>query len=213
MKIKRFVVNPFGENTYLIWNEDSCEAAIIDPGMSNDSETGRVDEAIKSNGLKVKYLLFTHLHADHALGAHHIINKYEVKPMCSEAENMLGKIIPQQAVHFGLRGTYQPVFCESTLKDGDVLRLGTEEIKVLSTPGHSPGGLTYYLPNGNILFSGDTLFESSVGRTDLPGGDERMLISSIKTKILTLPADTVVYPGHGGATTVGMEAENNYFLR
>ena len=212
MKAARFMVNAFGENTYIIWDDAYREAAIIDPGMAKEHEREKVDKYIADNNLVLKFMLFTHLHADHALGASHIASRYGIEPISSAEENVLGAKIPEQCDMFGLAPA-PPVVCAKTIDDGDILNLGDEEIHVLKVPGHSPGGLVFHIPSSNLVFTGDTLFCGSIGRADLLGGDENLLISGIKSKILTLPPDTTVCPGHGDVTDVQTEAQTNYFLR
>ncbi|MEG0012043.1 MAG: MBL fold metallo-hydrolase [Muribaculaceae bacterium] len=213
MKIARFTVNPFSENTYLIWDCDTKDAAIIDPGMYNSNDEEKIDNFIFKNELHLKYMLFTHLHIDHVLGCKHIIEKYKLQVSGDTKENTLGYNLVKQAQMFGLSVNISSIDIEKSLSENDTIYLGNEKIEILSVPGHSPGSLVYYIPTSHFIICGDVLFQQSIGRTDLPGGNYDTLISGIKTKLLTLPADTVVYPGHGDSTTIGDEKSYNQYLR
>ena len=212
MEIKRFEVNLFGENTYIIWDSTTREAAVVDPGMSDQTEIDEVESFVSANSLTVKYLLLTHIHIDHTFGIEALKSAYNAALLAHKGDVPLGQTRQQQAQMFRLPVRLGPVEPDRFISDGDTLRLGTEEIKVIHTPGHSQGGVCYYVPESGFVLTGDTLFRGSVGRTDLPGGNQRQLIISIKSQLLGLPPSTVVYPGHGPATTIGEEARSNPFL-
>ena len=213
MKVSRFQVNLFGENTYILFDESSREGIIIDPGMYTDNEMSEIDEFIARNSLIISRVLLTHMHIDHMFGVSYLRQKYDVKVYCSEAEQPLGLKTQAQASLFGIKKEMPQVRIDTVVADGDVLTLADEQIQVLSVPGHSPGGLAFYCPSSGVVFTGDVLFDGSIGRTDLVGGDYRQLTDSIRTKLLPLPAETLVCPGHGGTTTIGDEAGFNPYLR
>lgn len=213
MKVSRFTVNPFGENTYIVWDEKTKEAIIIDPGMSDDNEKKAIDNFIEENHLKLIHQLFTHLHLDHAWGYTHIQEKYGLVPKTSEGELVLGKNLDLQSKKYGLPLDIAPITEVSSLSDGDKIRIGDEALEVIQVTGHSPGGLVFYSPTSHFLISGDVLFDGSIGRTDLDGGNFDDLINGIRNKLLTLPNDTLVCPGHGGTTTIGDEKTKTPFLK
>lgn len=212
MEIKRFEFNLFGENTYLIWDGATREAAVADPGMMSPDEYDEIANFISSNGLAPKFILLTHAHVDHTLGVDFLKKKYGIPVIGHKDDAPLGQMRPQQAKMFHLPVDPEPLEPDRFISDGSKLKLGEEIIKVIATPGHSLGGVCYYIPESGFILTGDTLFQGSIGRTDLPGGNQRQLIKSIKNKLMKLPADTVVYPGHGPATTIGREAVSNPFL-
>jgi glyoxylase-like metal-dependent hydrolase (beta-lactamase superfamily II) len=212
MKIKQIQNNPFQENTYIVWDEATLEAAIIDCGALFPQEEERIEEFINDNKLKVKYILNTHLHLDHCFGNAWAAERYEVLPMAHEDDETLLARMGEQAHMFGLPFEVKTEKLGRYLKDGDVLMLGNNEIKVIHTPGHSRGGLCFYISSTGWLISGDSLFEGSIGRTDLEGGSYATLIKSITEHLMILPEETVVYPGHGAYTTIGEEKKCNPFL-
>ena len=212
MKVSRFELNPFGENTYILWHETAKKAIIVDPGMMRDDENQLIVDFLERHELTLQSVVLTHIHIDHVTGAKWLAEKYGVKILASKADEFLSSILPMQAQLFGLKIRVDAIAIDQPLKDGDELMLGDEKIIVIATPGHSPGGICLYMPDSATVISGDTLFEGSIGRTDLPGGNFDRLIESIKTKLLTLPDDTVVAAGHGYTTTIGAEKQHNPFL-
>jgi glyoxylase-like metal-dependent hydrolase (beta-lactamase superfamily II) len=210
MQIKLFEFNPVHVNTYLIYDETK-EAAIIDCGAFTQEENERVKEYIDFHGLKLKYLLDTHLHFDHILGNHFIYDTYGLKPQYHESEESMPGL-RKQTVIFGMPVDYEPVSGEHFINDSDLIRFGNTTLKALLTPGHSPGSISYYCEADNCVFTGDALFRHDIGRTDLWGGNEETLISAIKNKLLTLPENTEIYPGHGPASTVKEEKQHNPYL-
>lgn len=212
LKVQTFTFNAFGENTYIVYDDESRQALIVDPGMDNEDEETIVDNFIIGNHLELKYLVLSHLHIDHVWGVPVVKEKYGLPVTAHNDGGYLGSIIDAQAQMFGLRKSPGKIEIENKVADGDRLMLGKEAIEVLHVPGHSPGGIVLYAPEAHFLIAGDVIFYHSIGRTDLPGGNYRQLVEGIKNKILTLPSDTIIYPGHGPATTVGEEAANNPFI-
>ncbi len=212
MKIKQIQNNPFQENTYVVWDEASMEAAIVDCGALFPQEEERIEAFVNDNNLKVKYILNTHLHLDHCFGNAWAARRYGILPMAHEEDETLLARMGEQARMFGLPFEVRTEKLGGYLKDGDVLTLGENRIEVIHTPGHSRGGLCFYIPSAGWLISGDSLFEGSIGRTDLEGGSYATLIKSITERLMALPEDTVVYPGHGPYTTIGDEKKSNPFL-
>ncbi|MDE5826902.1 MAG: MBL fold metallo-hydrolase [Duncaniella sp.] len=213
MKVSRFVFNMFGVNTYVVWDPESSEAAIIDPGMIDDQERRALDGFIESRKLKVTQLINTHSHLDHIFGNTYIKEKYGLEIKANPADAFLAETLPEQASRFGMRMSLRPQGIDVELHDGDTIFLGKERMEVLGVPGHSPGGIALYCPESNFVITGDTLFPGSMGRTDLPGGDYATLADAIRRKLLTLPESTVVLSGHGVETTIGNEKKSNPFLK
>lgn len=213
MKVSRFVFNMFGINTYVMWDPESREAAIVDPGMIDEREREALDSFIERNNLKVTQLINTHAHLDHIFGNAYIKDKYGLKIQGEPSDTFLAETLPEQAARFGLRIPLQPSGIEVALHDGDSFRLGDEMVEVIGVPGHSPGSIALYCPLSGFVITGDALFQGSIGRTDLPRGDYDTLVRSIREKLLTLPDDTVVLPGHGGETTVAHEKKTNPFIK
>lgn len=212
LKIARFEFSMFGINTYAVWDPISKECAIIDPGMINGRERNALTEFVKKNELKVVHLVNTHLHIDHSIGNAFVEEEYGVPTEASPLDAFLGSGIKNQAEMFGLPFECDNVTIRRELKEGDVIKIGEGELKVLHVPGHSPGSLVFYDEHDGFLIAGDVLFQRSIGRTDLPGGDHNALLEGIRGKLLTLPPSTVVYPGHGPATTIGDELKSNPFF-
>ncbi len=212
MEIRTLVLNPFDENTYIVHDPETLEAAVIDPGCYNPAEEMELEEYISASGLNVKYLINTHCHLDHIFGNNFVKKTYDPEYLVPEKDMFLLEGGPQIASQFGLEmppvGKPDGFYDEST-----IFRLGKFELKPLFTPGHSPGEFCLYCEKEGVLFAGDVLFNGSVGRTDLGYGDHDLLIDSIRTKLLVLPDETVVYPGHGDPTTIGVEKLHNPFLR
>ena len=205
-------VNPFGENLYILWDEASRDAVVVDPGMMRDAEREMVTNFIDGQELNVRHILLTHMHIDHITSARWLADKTGADVCACALDAQLGRELPDQVAQFHLKIESEPLVIDHILSDGDVLPLGEESIQVLHVPGHSPGGLAFYLPQSGLLISGDTIFNGSVGRTDLWGGDMAQLINSIREKILPLPDETVIASGHGPTTTIADEKRCNPFL-
>ena len=212
MLVKAFTFNPVGENTYLIWDEETKEAAIIDAGMSNNRENAAISDLIIKKNLQLKYVLQTHMHFDHVWGLSYIKETYGLRPFCHAKDEVVYSQAPEMTGMFRLSMNWNLPAIERYLDDGDTLQLGNTVINVMHTPGHTPGGLSFYIESEHTIFTGDTLFHGSIGRTDLPGGNMIEEIDSIKNKILKLPVETIIYSGHGPASTVEWEINNNPFL-
>ena len=195
-------------NCHIVGDETSGEALVIDPG----DEVERIQQVLASHKLKVKLIVATHAHIDHVGGLAEL-QKFTGAPVLMHQEDMpLYQNLAMQAAWVGMEA---PAVIEVSgfLRDGDALRWGAFNAEVIATPGHSPGSLSLYMPGDDgRLFSGDTLFQGSIGRTDLWGGDFRQIINSIRQRLLALPDATPVFPGHGPATTIGVERESNPFL-
>ena len=210
VQIKRLILNSFQENTYIIYDQTN-EAVIIDAGCHTQPGIDEVKKFVSTENLKIKYLLITHGHIDHVIGIQPLKEIYKIECLSHADELALVKSIPAQANMFGFEIDKAPVI-DKTFKDGDRITFGNSCIEVIHTPGHSKGGVCFLLRESKILISGDTLFQGSIGRTDL-GGNYETLIMSIINKILPLGDDIVVYPGHGDSTTIGYEKKYNPFLR
>lgn len=212
LNIRTFQVNMIGENCYIV-SDETKEAVVVDCGAYSPAEEQRIAAYIEAEGLQVKHLLCTHGHFDHVFGNAFITRRYGVCPTLHQADEPLYKNMASQVRDFlgtSYTTTLPPV--GHYVADGDEIRFGTHVLTVIHTPGHSPGGVEYYCREEAILFSGDSLFRCSIGRTDLPGGSHRTLTESLTDRILTLPDDVKVYPGHGPATTVGTEKQMNPYL-
>lgn len=210
MEIKCFTVNPFYENTYLIWDKQGV-AAVIDPGFYSKSEWHSFTSFISDQTLILSDVLLTHAHLDHIFGCEEIYRDFGLRPRMHQDEIAVYHSANQVAGMYGLnRFEYPPA--GDLLTNAEALQIGQLQLKVLYTPGHSPGGISLYCEAAGLVFSGDALFEGSIGRTDLPGGNMEILQSSIRSQLFTLPSETVVYSGHGGVTVIGQEILTNPFL-
>ncbi len=210
LKIKSFEFSPIQENTYLLYNEFN-ECMVLDPGCYDDAEKDEIIAFIEANKLKPVMLVNTHCHLDHVFGNKFIAEKYGLILHIHEAEKLLLDYAPASGLKYGLPfDNYAGQI--KYLQANETIGIGKDKLQILFTPGHSPGSLSFYSAENNFVLSGDVLFKNSVGRTDLPGGDYDILISSIRQQLLPLPADTIVYSGHGPATTIGAERKNNPFL-
>jgi hydroxyacylglutathione hydrolase len=208
LKIKSFTFNPFQENTYVL--SEGNDAVVIDSGNSDKNETAALDNYISEEKLVIKYLLNTHCHIDHVLGNYHVKEKYNVPFMIHEKDLPVLRSVKSYAPNYGFP-LYSECLPDSFLKEGDEINFGVAKMKVLFVPGHAPGHIAFYFEKEKKLISGDVLFRSSIGRTDLPGGNFETLILSIHQKLFTLPDDVTVYSGHGPTTTLGEEKVSNPF--
>ncbi|MDR3062075.1 MAG: MBL fold metallo-hydrolase [Dysgonamonadaceae bacterium] len=211
MHIRQFEFNQVSENTYLIYDEKN-EAAVIDCGVYFPEEKMQLVRFIEENHLVLVRLLNTHLHMDHVFGNRFIYETYDLLPEYHRMEESMPSQ-KDQARNFGILVDEPDLQAVNYIEDGDVISVGTIRLKALLVPGHSPGSLCFYSEKDRCVFSGDVLFQGSIGRSDLWGGDHGQLIFGIKEKLLTLPDDTVVYPGHGPSTTIGREKKYNPYLK
>jgi hydroxyacylglutathione hydrolase len=209
IQIKIFTFNPFSENTYLVFDETG-EGVVIDPGCYEKSEKDTLAQFIENNNLKIKYLLNTHCHIDHVLGNEFVKERYKVPFLIHKNDEPVLRSVKAYAPSYGFNA-YHEILPDGYLAEGDSVSFGNITLDVLFLPGHAPGHIGFYHKDSASLLSGDVLFEQSIGRTDLPGGDFNTLIKSIHQQIFTLPDDVIVYPGHGNTTTVGEEKISNPF--
>ncbi|MEM1328054.1 MAG: MBL fold metallo-hydrolase [Bacteroidota bacterium] len=210
IKVAAFVFNGFSENTYLVWN-DTKECVIIDPGCSNAFEQQKLTKFIEDSQLQPVRLLNTHCHIDHVLGNAFIAEKYDLELEIHQGELPVLAATPQIAMMYGVNYTPSPQ-PTAFLAAGDVVEFGDTKLNILFTPGHSPASVSFYCEAEKWVIGGDVLFQNSIGRTDLPGGNMATLLQSIRTKLFPLGDDVVVYSGHGNPTTIGQEKVNNPFL-
>lgn len=210
MNIKSFVFNPFQENTYVI-SDESKQCLIIDPGCSNEKESVLLSNYIEKEQLQPVKLLNTHCHLDHILGNQFVFKKFGLTPEVHKLELSILDLGEASSKMWSV--PYDPSPTPNHFYDeGDIVKFGNSELKVLFTPGHSPGSICFYSAKEKFMISGDVLFYESIGRTDLPGGNYDTLIQSIKTKLFVLEDDVKIYSGHGLATNIGHEKKNNPFL-
>lgn len=211
MKIKKFTFNPVSVNAYLLWDETK-EAVLIDPACFYPAEELELSRFIENEGLKIVHILNTHGHFDHLMGNDFASAKWNLKVKIHPGDAFMAGQARQHAVFFGIT-MKNPITASELLHEGDLIRFGNSSLSVIHVPGHSPGGVAFYEKESKLLVVGDILFEGSVGRTDLPGGSHELLITGIKEKLLTLDEEVVVYPGHGGHTTIGWEKRTNPYLK
>jgi hydroxyacylglutathione hydrolase len=210
IQIAAFTFNPFEENTYILYDETK-ECAIIDPGCHSYAEKQELAGFISTQKLTPVKLLLTHTHIDHIFGNNFVCGKYNLKPEVNELELPMlqnAKMIGQM---YGIEIEPSPE-PGKLLKDVGEVKFGNNELQFIFTPGHSRGSLCFYNSEQKFVIAGDVLFNGSIGRTDLPGGDYNTLIKSIREKLFTLGDDIKVYPGHGPTTTIGHERKHNPFL-
>lgn len=211
LNIHFFTFNAFQENTYIISNHKK-ECWIVDPGMYEQRETNEFISFIEKNQLIPQAVINTHAHLDHIFGVQAVVDKYAIPFGIHEKELPILKRGADTAAMFGLQFKDLPT-ANFFIEDGKKMKLGDDEIMVFLTPGHSPGSVSFYNAEGNWVIAGDVLFNGSIGRTDLPGGNFDTLIESIRTHLFTLPDNTIVLSGHGPATTIGDEKKHNPFLK
>lgn len=206
MQIERFIVGMVGTNCYVVSNEETSECFLVDPGAYSD----KVIAYIREHELKPQAILLTHGHFDHIMGLDGVLREFPIPVYAQEEEEILLKDASYNAsVSYGPAYTFSGA---SYIKDGQILELAGMTIRAIHTPGHTIGGCCYYIETEHMLFSGDTLFHDSVGRTDFPTGSQSQLVRSIREKLLGLPEETVVCPGHMSETTIGHEKKYNPFL-
>lgn len=212
LNIQRFEVNPVQENCYVV-SDATKEAAVIDCGALFDEERKAVVNYIRENGLTLRHVLCTHAHCDHIFGLDTLFEEFGVKPRLHPADRQIYDNMEQQVMtFFGSRFDKKMPPLGDDLSDAELIPLGNTGLKVLHTPGHSPGSVLFYCESEKILFAGDTLFRMSVGRTDLQGGSWQQLMHSLQHVVATLPQDVKVFTGHGPSTTIGDETHMNPYF-
>ena len=210
ISVKTIVFNNFAVNTYIL-HDESKNAIIIDPACSNKGELNTLTQYILNNQLTPVKIINTHGHIDHIVGVQKVADQYKIPFLMHEADAPLLGTAREMGLLFGFQVDEIPT-PTSFLNEGDIVEFGNSQLKVFHVPGHSPGSIVFYSKNDDFVIAGDVLFSGSIGRTDLPGGDYNTLISGIKNKLLTLPAKTIVYSGHGSSTTIHVEHDTNPFL-
>ncbi len=212
LRIERFVFNEFDQNTYVIYDDEIKEAIIIDPGNSNAFEDDELERFIRERNLKLTKILNTHGHIDHLFGISFLKEHFNPAFYFPSPDLPLLLNVRAQAEMIGIQApkVVQPDF---DLYQLNFLKLNNYEIEIIKTPGHSPGGTSFLIKDLRVLFTGDTLFFESIGRTDLWGGSFDQLLESIRTRILTLDEDIEILPGHGPSTTIDHEKKYNPFLK
>ena len=211
MKIARLIFNPLQENTYVVWDE-SLEAVVIDAGNMSERENAILEQFLSERGLTPVYALNTHGHFDHLMGVEFLRQRYGAKFAVSSKDKFLVDKATQSAELFGVRAGDMPDTIDVDLEGMQSISFGQSELQIISTPGHTPGHVAFYEPEAKLLFTGDTLFRESIGRTDLPGGDYSWIMKSILDKIMPLGDEVKVYPGHGETTDIGHESMYNPFV-
>ncbi|MBA3647472.1 MAG: MBL fold metallo-hydrolase [Chitinophagales bacterium] len=205
-----FVFNDFLENTYIL-SDESGECIIIDPGCYYENEREDLKKFIVGKNLHPVLLLLTHAHIDHILGVKWVKETFNIPLMMNKDELFLFNNAGTIAKMYGLHADPPPA-PDKFLQEGDQIKFGNSFLQAIFTPGHSPASMSFLAEKENFIISGDVLFQSSIGRTDLPGGDYETLMQSIFNKLLVLPEETVVYSGHGPATNIGEEKRTNPFI-
>jgi glyoxylase-like metal-dependent hydrolase (beta-lactamase superfamily II) len=206
LQVEPLIVGPLFSNCYIVWDEDKKEGAVIDPGDDADN----ILKVVKELGIKIKYILATHGHFDHVGAVAPLRRELKVEFLAHKDDFFFIENGENAANRWGV-AIEQPPKPDRFIDDGEKIMVGNFEIEVLHTPGHSPGGVSFL--NDSMVFAGDTLFQGSIGRTDFRKGSIEDLSKSIKTRLYTLPDDTLVYTGHGPVTTIGDEKKYNAFVR
>ncbi|MBI3512227.1 MAG: MBL fold metallo-hydrolase [Bacteroidetes bacterium] len=209
MKIKTFTFNPFTQNTYVL-SDESGECVIIDPGCYDSEEEQELENYISAEKLKPVHLLNTHCHVDHVFGNYFAAQKWNLGLEINKEELPVLRAFPKVCELYGLKGNVQPE-PEKFLDEGQTVKFGNTTLEIFFTPGHSPGSICFYSEKDKTIISGDVLFQNSIGRSDLPGGDPETLLNSIRKKLFVLPDEVNVFSGHGPSTTIGWEKRNNPF--
>lgn len=211
IKIARMVFNPIQENTYVVWDH-TLEAAVIDAGNMNERENHTLENFIAERDLKPVLALNTHGHFDHTMGVEFLRRRYGVPFALSSRDGFLLETAGVGAELFGVHAGPMPQTIDIDLDGRDTISFGETTLDIIATPGHTPGHVVFHHPAAKILFTGDTLFRESIGRTDMPGGDYTWIMRSILDKIMPLGDDVKIYPGHGDQSDLGHEALYNPFI-
>jgi hydroxyacylglutathione hydrolase len=212
LNVKKFTFNPFSENTYVVTDEFK-NAVIIDPGCYYKAEQNEIDSYILKNNLKLKSILHTHSHLDHMFGTAYFADKYNLDLWICKEDLVTYQSYEKVCEVYGIPITFSPNPTPKFFDLKQLIQIEGIKFEILFVPGHSPGHVAFYNQENNFLINGDCLFENSIGRTDLPGGNHQQLIDSIKNEIFMLPDETLVYCGHGNETTIKAEKSSNPFLR
>ena len=211
MKIKQFQFNDISVNTYIVWDSQTLDAVIIDPGCYYPQEEQTLKQFVEDNKLNINHILNTHLHFDHIFGNNFAEETFGVAAKAHSADMPWLLQIGRRLASFGIQynKSVNPIKPENFLQEGDTVSFGRHTFNILHIPGHSPGSLVYYCKEENTLFCGDVLFKGSLGRYDFADSDSTALVQGIRQKLFTLPDNTVVYSGHGPSTTIGIEKVYN----
>ena len=212
LNVKKFTFNPFSENTYVVTDEFK-NAVIIDPGCYYKAEHNELDNYVLKNNLKLKSILHTHSHLDHMFGTAYLADKYNLDLWICKEDLVTYQSYEKVCEVYGVPITFSPNPTPKFFDLKQLIQIDGIKFEILFVPGHSPGHVAFYNKENNFLINGDCLFENSIGRTDLPGGNHQQLIDSIKNEIFILPDETLVYCGHGNETTIKAEKSSNPFLR
>lgn len=211
MNLQRFTFNPLGENTYLVWCPSTLECAIVDAGMYNSSEHAIVEQFIQEHKLNPIVLLGTHAHIDHIFGNWWVKQRYQLPYWLHQEDVRMIDRSETMAALWNLAYTPSPL-PDKFLKHGDTIVIGKETLEVRFVPGHAPGHVIFVNHTSKLAIVGDTIFQGSIGRTDLPGGNHELLLQKIQEEIFTLPEEYSLHSGHGSETTVGIEQSTNPFF-
>jgi len=212
LNVKKFTFNPFSENTYVVTDEFK-NAVIIDPGCYYKAEQNELDNYVLKNNLKLKSILHTNSHLDHMFGTAYLADKYNLDLWICKEDLVTYQSYEKVCEVYGVPITFSPNPTPKFFDLKQLIQIDGIKFEILFVPGHSPGHVAFYNKENNFLINGDCLFENSIGRTDLPGGNHQQLIDSIKNEIFILPDETLVYCGHGNETTIKAEKSSNPFLR
>lgn len=212
MKLKQFTVNPLGVNCYII-SDNTHEGVIIDCGTFDKAEILIIEQYLKDEQIQLKHHLLTHAHFDHIFGCEMLYKVCNIPPKCHSLEREIWKGNSELSrVFCGYELPLPNVLPQFSLCDEEEISFGHTKLRVIHTPGHTPGSVCFYCESHDLLFSGDTLFQDSIGRTDMPLGNMQQEILSIRNRLAVLHPSTKVYPGHGMSTTIAHELENNHYL-
>jgi glyoxylase-like metal-dependent hydrolase (beta-lactamase superfamily II) len=209
--IKQFEFNPLEVRSSLIYDTEGI-GVLVDPAMMFDYEFDELSAFVEQHKIKVNYLMITHGHFDHVLGIKKAKEMFKCPLLAHPGDELFISHAPEQARALGFPEIEQPTGIDQYLNDGETLEVGDINIEVLHVPGHSPGSIAFYLKEVSTVVAGDVLFAGGIGRTDLPGGDHDQILNSIRTRLFTLPPETIVISGHGPNTTIETEQNSNPFL-
>jgi len=210
IKVEKFMVNPLGENSFVL-SDETGEAIFIDPGFYYDEEQEEIKNYIASNDLKPVKIVNTHCHFDQIMGVEYLRKEYNIPFYAHKNDSFFVEMAVEQALRFGIEMKTVSAI-DKYLEENEIIEFGNSKLEIIHVPGHAPGHVVFYSEKDKLLIAGDVIFYGSIGRTDLPGGNYDTLISNIKNKLFVLPDDTKVFSGHGPETTLGTEKTSNPFL-